>query len=1043
LLATSILAGAFFAPSLALAQTPPPAAPAASNEVTEVVVTGSRIKRNEFNSSAPIQVISGDTATLEGLATTSEILQSSSLIAGSFQVNNQLTGFVVTGGPGGSNVQLRGLGANRTLVLVDGHRMGPAGVGGTVGPFDLNVVPSAIVDRVEILKDGASSIYGSDAVAGVINLITKKNIDGGLINASGRMTEHGGGANYDVNAAWGKVFDRGFFNVAADYDSQEVLRRGQRPDTACATDYAFNPTTFARVDLPGQNGRQFLCINNGAGQSNFIATGGNRGGVAGAGAFGNVMYPDAGMSIPTVGQGNSGGNNTNGPANPPFTGTPPGTGGYGGVPVPFGLVRMARAGFPDTYTYAHLNNPLYDRASIISPDKLYSLNFRGGYDITPNTELTAGLLLNRRDSQQFGSRQYFPGFSTANPNNPFGTSLGTTLQPVIPLKSDADQRINYANAYVGLKGKFGEMPLLGGWDWELWGRASRSDGTYGYDFIYNDRSFAVTGALPCNQNPTTDNLNHPGNVSNFQCSSLPGGIPLLNKAELSGQFTAAEAAFLLGHEQGKTRYDEQEFEATMTGDLFSLPAGKVGAAFGVDARHNSIDDSPGANSQLGNLWGSSASGHTKGSDTVKEVFGELEIPLLKGMPLAKSLDMQASARYTDYDSYGSNTTYKVGLDWQITSWLRARATKGTSFRAPALYELFLANQTSFQGQTAIDPCIQYENSNDQNLKANCATAHVPTGYTAAGTSGAVIITGGGAGHLKAETSKADTLGLVFTPSFIDLSVAVDYTNLQVSNEVTRFGTANIINSCYTAQNFPNSPFCQLVTRAGYNAPAAVSGQPQISTVLNGYINVANQVERAIDLTVRYRHDFDIGRLQIDAQATWDLQNGTQLFPNVPAVNYAGTTYNFKGPQFAGIGTVRFEHGPWTALWTTQIIGKGSDQDLVAITGTSTRSSTTCQVSAPGGALPVGTVAPCTQLVGNSPFVVVPVPIALKRYTEMTAYHSLSLRRSFDSWTIQGGVQNVFDERPPSLSGGFKAGTAALNGYDMFGRRYFLNVTKKF
>src|SRR3569832_1108159 len=189
------------------------------------------------------------------------------------------------------------------------------------------------------------------------------------------------------------------------------------------------------------------------------------------------------------------------------------------------------------------------------------------------------------------------------------------------------------------------------------------------------------------------------------------------------------------------------------------------------------------------------------------------------MPWAKALNLQASGRYTDYDSYGSNTTYKVGLDWQVNSWLRVRGTKGTSFRAPALYELFLANQTGFQGQTAVDPCIQWDQSSNTNLKANCQAAGVPAGYVAANSSSALIITGGGAGHLKAETSKADARGVVFTPSFIDLSVAVDYTGLQVSNEVTRFGSANIVNTCYTSTAFPANPFCSLLKRAGFNAPA--------------------------------------------------------------------------------------------------------------------------------------------------------------------------------------------------------------------------------
>jgi iron complex outermembrane receptor protein len=1084
------------APTIAAAQDqqPAPKPAASSNEVTEVVVTGSRIHRNEFNSAAPIQVITSDTATLEGLATTSEILQSSSLVAGAFQVNNQLTGFVVTGGPGANTISLRGLGANRTLILVDGHRMGPAGVGGTVGPFDLNVVPASIIDRIEILKDGASSIYGSDAVAGVINLITKKNIDGGMINASGRVTQHGGGNEYDVNAAWGKVFDRGFFNVSADYQDQMILRRGQRPDVACSADYAFNPSTQARLDLPaqpnGQPGAQYMCFNGGAGFSNIIRTGGNINNVSGAGNFGDVMYPDPGMIIPTAGQGNSGGNNQNGPANAPFPGTqvcltnaclshppagpPAGPGGYGGIPTPFGLVRQARAGFPGTYLYAHETNPLVDRSSIVSPDKLYTINLRGGWDLTPNTEFTAGLLLNRRESEQLGSRQFFPGFSVFQANNPFGLGLGTSLLPIIPLKSDRGQDVNYANLYGSLKGKFGEMPVFGGWDWELFARASRSDGTYNYDFIYNDRVNAVTLAAPAGPNPapgpfpgcTQAFINISGGTTNNQCAVLGtsaspfGGIPLLNKAELSGNFSAAEQAFLFGNEAGKTTYDEQEFEATMTGDLFSLPAGKVGAALGFDYRHNKLDDLPGFNNRSGNLWGSTAAGHTVGSDTVKEVFGEVDVPLLKGMPIVKALNLQASGRYTDYDSYGSNSTYKVGLDWQITSWLRARATKGTSFRAPALYELYLANQTSFQGQTAIDPCINWGQSLNQTLKTNCATAGVPSNYTAAGTSSVTIITGGGKGHLKAETSKADTLGVVFTPSFIDLSVAVDYTGLQVANEVTTFSAATIVNQCYTSTNFPANPFCQLVQRRGFdpNTPltgtftglagtpitgANSGGAQAIADVNSSYINVANQVERAIDLTVRYRHDFDIGRLQVDLQGTWDLFNGTQLFASVPANNYTGTTYNFKGPQFSGNATARFEHGPWTAFWSVQVIGKGSDQDFAATSGTSTRYSTTCQVVGDGGALPHGTIAPCANLIGNSPFVVVATPFTIKRFTEMTAYHNISLRRTFDTWTVVAGIQNLFDEHPPSLSGGFRAGTAALNGYDIFGRRFSLNITKKF
>jgi iron complex outermembrane receptor protein len=1035
LLASTIIAGvALMAPAMASAQSappPPPSDQSQANEVTEVVVTGSRIHRSEYNSPDPIQVISGDTATLEGLANTAQILQTSSLVAGAFQVNNQLTGFVVTGGPGSNTISLRGLGANRTLILVDGHRMGPAGVGGTVGPFDLNVLPASIVDHIEILKDGASSIYGSDAVAGVINVITKKNLDGGVINASVDASQYGGGNLYDVNAAWGKVYDKGFWNVSADYQDQEILTRGQRPDTACAADYDFDPATGKRLDFK-QNGHN-ECYNLFA---NAFETPDNLGGGP------NGFSPRAGGTLILIPQapgvtypGASAGNSDN-------------TGGA----LPAGFAREDRAGYPGTFPYDNFASSLYDQGSIVSPSKLYTLTGRGGFDLTPNTEVYGGFLLNRRDSAQISDRQFFPDVyagmdntpaslktlcTVSNPGcaNPFFGPVGPVLLPIVPLKFDFDQRVDYANVDGGIRGKLGDFPIFGGWDWDVHARASRSEGTYGYDFIYNDRVNAIDGlgannnttSSVCNQNQITVSSHQKGG----QCSTLgPNGLPLLNAAELSGKLTAAEAAFLEGHEQGKTTYDEQEVEASITGDLLTLPAGKLGMAMGVDYRHSSIDDTPGFNELNSNLWGQTSSGITKGSDDVKEAFVEFDVPLVKGAPFMKSLDLRASGRYTDYSLSGSNTTYKVGLDWQVNDWFRLRGTRGTSFRAPALYELFLANQTSFLPQTSVDPCINYQDSGNANLMKNCASVGVPAGYAGNGSS-AQITTGGGAGHLKAETSTATTWGFIFTPTFIDFSLAVDYTDIVVTNEVTTFGAGNIASSCYTAVNFPNSPFCSLLTRDENPADTRFL---QILTVNSSYVNVANQTERAIDVTARYRHDFDFGRLQIDSQLTWDLENTTQLFAGVAQPSYSGTTFGFKGPAFTGISTVRFEHGPWTALWAIQMIGGGSDRDLIGSQAASTRYSTTCTLG--------GVVQPCANT--NGAGIATAVLINEKNYTEMTTYHTVSLRRTFDTLVIQGGVQNLFNERPPSVSSSeFRVGTAALNGYDMIGRRFFINITKKF
>ena len=165
--------------------------------------------------------------------------------------------------------------------------------------------------------------------------------------------------------------------------------------------------------------------------------------------------------------------------------------------------------------------------------------------------------------------------------------------------------------------------------------------------------------------------------------------------------TTAEQNVLMARDFGHTEYDQTTFGASVTGNLFDLPAGSVGAVFGIEQRKDEIDDIPGPQAIKGNAWGLTSAGRTKGEDTVQEVFTEVEVPLLRDLPAVKRLSFNGSFRWTDYDSYGSDTTYKAGLNWQLIDSIRFRGAYGTSFRAPALYELFLANQTSFLGQTSV------------------------------------------------------------------------------------------------------------------------------------------------------------------------------------------------------------------------------------------------------------------------------------------------------------------------------------------------------
>ncbi len=1007
LLGSTVMAGfaaalAVATPAVSWAQTaqaaqaskPKPATTAEEEEkeVEALVVTGSRIKRSEFTSSAPIQVITAEQSSLEGLVDTTDILQQSTLASGSFQWNNQLTGYVTNGGPGGNSVSLRGLGEQRTLVLLNGRRAGPAGVSGRVGPFDLNVIPSSLIERVEILKDGASSIYGSDAVAGVVNIITKTNLDGFEANVYGNKSFDGGGDQYRINVAWGKTFERGYINGAVDYFELKALKRKDRDDTACASDYLFNPSTHQMVDYLGLNGK-VKCYNlPNAYVSDARPTATN--------VFGNLMpiaNLPAGFVLPTAAQGNIGAGNT---------------------ALPAGWARWGRAGYPATYPYAPYESELYDNSTTISPVKRTTISLNGGYDITPNLEIYGEFLWNRRESEQIGAGQIFQSFAqlntllgaannlpASNPNNPFGFPVTT----VSAYASNAYQEVNYTRFLGGIRGS---LDILGGWDWDLYAQYSKSDATYNNgDRVYLDRLLALNS-------PGTACTNTPlgGNVSGFNCSALPAGIPWTSTRVLNGQFTDAERAFLFFNEESNTTYEHKYVEGSVSGNLFTLPAGPLGAAFGFQIRQEEIDDKPGPVALARNMALFTSAGRTAGSDRVKEVFTEFSIPVFKGLPGVESFDVNLSGRYSDYKSYGSSKTYKVGLNWQIDSSWRIRATQGTSFRAPALYEQYLGAQTGYQAQSVVDPCYDYGNSttNTARMSANCLAQGIPNNKL--GGSSVTVYSIGGAGVVGPESALARTVGVIWTPSFIDLSVAVDYFEFDVKDEVRQFGANNILRQCYDAPDFPTSPYCTLFQRDATTH--------DVLFVNNAYVNVARQVNRGIDLTTRYRHEFDFGTLTIDTQFTWQLQDTTRLLATASEIDDNGSTTE---PDFTGQINTRFDRGDWTVFWGVDMIGKTSDTEQQA----ADVFPFTRYANLPGGinssncALPTGYC------------------VYYKQYAEFTAYHDVSVRRRMDDWTFAAGIQNVFDERPPAQSNGqFRLGTAALNLYDMVGRRAFISISKK-
>jgi iron complex outermembrane receptor protein len=656
-------------------------------------------------------------------------------------------------------------------------------------------------------------------------------------------------------------------------------------------------------------------------------------------------------------------------------------------------------------------DPRWLSSTVVAPVERYSVMLTGAYDVWDNVEAYGELSFSRRDSYQERWRQLFPNVSGTNPNNLVAAGgFGVLARSIVMVPTNAEQQVDYYRGVAGIRGDLGwDSSPFAGWGYDLYFQHIRSEADYTNDIIYNDRVNATVAAgTACNQALIT--------ISGGNCADVPTGIRWFDDAVVtSGAFTQAESDFLFTRETGHTTYAQTLINGSITGDLFELPAGPVAMALGFEWRKDELDDTPGFNARNNNLWGQTSAGRTAGSDTVKEFFTEVSVPVFAGMFMVEDLTIDGSWRWTDYDSYGEDTTYKVGLNWRVTPEFRIRATKGTSFRAPALFEIFLANQTGFLSQLSVDPCINWDSSANPNIVTNCGgIGGVPGGFTAGYIgpySSALILTGGGGpGVLNAENSEASTIGVIFTPDWIDLSVAIDYWTFQVDDQVATFGAFNIVNACYTADDFPTNPFCSLFVRD--EDPLSVEFGKIIS-VNNAYVNIANQHTEGMDLTVRYRHEFPWFDFTGTTQATWTFTDQIQTLPTSPVNDFNGELYD---SDFVANVDLRFDRDNWTFFWNIDMASRTSNDEAF----------------------------------GGQVFLWRGTPFAgrYKQWTEFSAVHDMSLRYRGDNWSIIGGMQNVFDEAPPAIStaSGFgRFGNAVATGgpYDLLGRRVFFEVVKSF
>jgi iron complex outermembrane recepter protein len=960
-------------------------APAAEEEKAErIVILGSRIRTDGMDQAAPVEVIKADIAIGQGITNLGELLRNSTVAAGSNQVTSAAsTAFVTEGGTGTESIQLRGLGANRTLLLLNGRRAGPAGTRGQVSSFDLNVIPLSAIDRVEILKDGASSLYGSDAVAGVINIITKKGDDSSLNLNLSQPTEDGGESlSFDVT--FGRSFDKGSFRLVADYKLQKELAKGQRDFFRCGERYVFDPNTGERADNIDPRTGQYHCSDLPWGHV-WIYDYQDEGGNVPAGAKAQYDYDgNLGQFIPGFAVD---------PNNPDFMTTPPGW-----FPVAYDNASDA------VYNSDH---PFQDLESLVPKTEVVSAYAQGDYSLTDDIMLYGEALLNRRTTTVNGYRQFWTyianeDFFGGNPLSQGWTGAQWLSPTPITDHSGSEITVDYRRFVVGLSGEVGE------WFWDMTYQNSHSDGKYKNKVVFDDAISPYTlfeGFSGSCVGETTP-------VRGVPCVD----VPWLDPQFLAGNITGDVRDFLFGEEEGDTVYKQQTFEASITGDLYELPAGFVGAAFGASFQKDSIVDTPGDVTLAGNAWGASTAGITAGESETTALYGEVNIPLLRDVAFAESLDLIMSGRFTDVSSYGSDTTYKIGANWLIGEGVRLRASRGTSFRSPALFELYLNNQTSFASQRSIDPCINWgiglnDGSTSQRVADNCASDGIPADFNG-GAISATVTSGGGAGVLKAETSVSKTVGLVWLPEFenFNFSMSVDYFNIEIDGEVTLLTASQIVGNCYLSENFASEPLCSQFDRDPVDQ--------RISDVRGGYLNIANQVNRGIDFQFAYSTSTPIGELNMRYEHTLQLEASRQLFPTSEPEDKTG---EFGSPENVGNLTVELVHDDWRFNWLARYVGSvenhtsygdGEYRDTRTIRGEEVR-------------------------------------IVLS--SDAVIYHTFSATKEFGDTGLVAtlGVANAFDKAPPRVTTvnvgelDTQGNSAFYSQYDWFGRRVFMNVTYSF
>lgn len=851
--------------------------------IEEVVVTGSRVKGSEWNSASPVTIIGSEAIYESGISNVEDLLQEMTAAAG--PAGNSSNAYWTSNGYGTAQTNLRGLGINRTLVLLNGRRIVNGGTGAN-SSVDLNMIPTALIERIEVLKDGASAVYGADAVAGVVNIITKKNFTGAQLDIKYGATTKSDGENTEINFTFGGDYDRGNIAVNISYVESGLVLQTDRQDCPLFED----------------NGG-LVCF----GSSHTVG--------------GRAHFND-------------------------------------GTEIQFNQVPGGDGDFYEPYDAARHGFDWFPFLNAVSPMERINVSAFGNYEVSESLNIFTEVLYANRQGDQIVTPRRIRDIpvSAAFPYNPTGQDLTLKRRRMVEMGAPYFfQETDTLRIVTGLEGAIGND-----WSWDASVNYGRNTGRDGWTFDIDHERVALT-------------------LDENVCSTVPGAAIPCGDYFGVDELTPDLIDFIKYRREGNGGNEMLSFAANLYGTAFSLPAGDIGFALGIEDRTQEGWRDPDST-----VLRNGGESEISGSADVTEIYGEVSIPLLSDVALATSLDLSLAARWSDYSSFGSNTTYKLGLVWQVNDQFMVRSVVSTAFRVPTISEQ--EGSTNQENLITVDPC----DGATGTIATNCLADGVPADFVQDGNT---VLTGvGGNPNVKPEDADTFTFGVVWQPAFLEgFSATIDYFNIKLENAINAVDGTDQLRLCYSDPTL-YAQFCNSFVREPITR--------QVTFLNKRPVNAANEQVSGIDYSFMY--STPIGSLDslFTIRATQLLEHENQANPAAEVEVLRGKITADRGSfaEWRVNAGAKVYSDRWSASWSLRMIGAANDEN---------------------GGGPIG------------------------RSVDNVFYHDLYFKYDLaDNMSMSVGVDNVLDEEAPFITSWNDANTDVFT-YDLLGQRWYLQASYSF